>query len=320
MIHVRSRDSRAHFRIAALGSNVPDIAARGSVVKEVLAEEDAAETAEADAAKANAEWQAQVEEHTRQQEAEERQQQQQQATDQARQQAQNLTQVEHELLARQKLYTDAAVRECGTEVLQIAALAQTDFAAAQAAAAELARRDPQAAQKYARFQQLDQAYRAEEAQAQLISTQRQHQQRQAFQQWAASFTKSHPEIFSDRRVHFETLQNVREYVTEKLGLTEDRVRQLWTSDPSFRSAEGQALIYDAAKAYAAEKNLKAARRPEPTPAFQRPGTGNLRVVSGGNADAERLRAISAQPTLRKQIAEAAKGLAEKRRVAKQGRK
>ena len=151
----------------------------------------------------------------------------------------------------------------------------------------------------------------------------QHQQQQAFQQWAASedakFQAAHPEL-QDRKARWEAQEDILEYLKDKHGMSEAQFRVVFNSDPTVRAANGLSTLYDAARQYRAEKNLKNARRPEPTPAFQRPGTGNLRVVSGGNADAERLRAISAQPTLRKQIAEAAKGLAEKRRVAKQGRK
>ena len=242
--------------------------AKEAGLQQVLAEEDVEVADQEASARATAEWQAQVaqeEQHRAAQEAHQRQ-------TQASQQTQQLSEHQYALRSRLQQYEAAALREL-PELPKLVQLAQTNPAAAQQIWADFAARDPAKAQ---RLVQLDQAHRADAAQAELAAVHHHQHQRQAFQQYAKTqddaFMAAHPE-FSDRRVMWEAQQDAVEYLRDKRGLSEDRLRQLWTSDPAFRSAEAQSIIFDAAKAYRAEKSLREAR-PVAHPQPQRPGTRN----------------------------------------------
>jgi hypothetical protein len=91
----------------------------------------------------------------------------------------------------------------------------------------------------------------------MVTSHQQTEQRRAFGEWAKAqddvFAKAHPEL-ADRRVAWETMQDVREYMLEKRGMSVDRCLELWNTDPTFRSAEAQSILYDAARQYREEKD------------------------------------------------------------------
>ena len=128
--------------------------------------------------------------------------------------------------------------------------------------------------------QLDQAHRADAAQAQLAAVHQHQQQTQAFQQWAKTqddaFMAAHPEL-ADRRAQFDLQQDAVE-VLKAQGLSEERLRQLWTSSPEFRSVEAQNLVYAAVKQLRSERTLREMRPTQP-PQPMRPGLATQPVNS-----------------------------------------
>jgi hypothetical protein len=68
------------------------------------------------------------------------------------------------------------------------------------------------------------------------------------------------------------------------GISEEQAKFLWTNDPTFRSAEGQAIMVDAIKAWRAERSMRDLNslRVKP-PAPIRPGVGGY---SGAEASSD----------------------------------
>ena len=195
---------------------------------------------------------------------------------------------------------------------QLVQLAQQNPDAAQKIWADFAARDPA---KAARIAQLDAGLRADAAQAQLAAVHQHQNQQHAFREYAkaedAKFKAAHPEAFADRRAQFELQADAVEVLKAK-GLSEDRLRQLWTTSPEFRSAEGQALVYAAVKNYRAEKAMREAR-PVAAPPPVRPGNRN--TATGRFEPAPDLRSIDRAGTQRQQITAAKNILLEQRRLA-----
>jgi hypothetical protein len=281
-------------------------------LQEILREEDAAAADDEAWAKTTAEYNAGVEQETQRQAAEEQYQRQQQASEQTRQ----LSDTEHALRGRLQQYQAAALAEV-PELPQLMQLAQNNPGQAQAVWAAFAAQNPG---KVARIQQLDSAYRADAAQAELAAVHHHQNQRQAFQEWAKTqddtFMKAHPEL-ADRRTRFEAMEDVVEYLRDKRGLSEDRLRQLWSTDATFRSAEAQSMIFDAAKAYSMEKRLNEIRPTQP-PQPQRPGVSTGRV--GQNGSGESLAKIDTAGSQRRQLSAAAEVVMARRRAAAKGRR
>ncbi len=86
-----------------------------------------------------------------------------------------------------------------------------------------------------------------------------------------------PEL-ADRKVLREAQDVTLAYLKEAQGLSEDRLRELWYTSREFRSAEAQAMIYDAARGWRAQqsvRDLNSHRRS--IPPVQRPGVGQIRT-------------------------------------------
>jgi hypothetical protein len=282
-------------------------------LQEILREEDAASEVERESAKQEAEWTAQVEAAAQQERAAEEHQRQQQASEQTRQ----LSETEYALRGRLQQYQAAALAEL-PELPQLLQLAQTNPAQAQQIWAAFAARDPA---KAARIAQLDSAFRADAAQAELASVHQHQQQQRAFHEYGRAqdekFKAAHPEL-ADRRAMFDLGQDAVE-VLKAQGLSEDRLRDLWNTSPEFRSAEAQALVYAAVKNWRAEKAMREAR-PVAAPQPQRPGVSTGRVGQNGTSSENTLRAIDAAPTLRKQLAAATEVTMARRRAQAKGRR
>jgi hypothetical protein len=123
--------------------------------------------------------------------------------------------------------------------------------------------------------------------AQQEAAKQEAEQRQAYtqqltayhQQQDEAFTKAHPEFANPEKAREITEKTVMPFLREGLGLSPERIQQLWASEPLFRSVESQRMMYFAAKGYAAERAARNAvpsmRRPQ-SPGMDSGPTDSLR--------------------------------------------
>jgi hypothetical protein len=130
--------------------------------------------------------------------------------------------------------------------------------------ANLARTNPARA---ARAQQLAAEFStaAQTVQARYNQEQQQvqaaHQQQQQQHAWVNycqahddAFSRAHPEL-ADPKVSYETQKEAIAYLQER-GMSEDQIKQAWASDPTFRSAAAQNVLYDAVQYRLASRRAK----------------------------------------------------------------
>ena len=103
--------------------------------------------------------------------------------------------------------------------------------------------------KAAEFQRMDELYRNGERMRAYVSHANEQQRQATFQHFARAeddkFYQAHPEL-ADPKAHRAAQEDTLVMLRER-GLSEERIRQLWMTDSSFRSAEAQSLIYSALK-------------------------------------------------------------------------
>jgi hypothetical protein len=147
---------------------------------------------------------------------------------------------------------------------------------------------------------------------------RQNDHKAAFDTWSKeqddAFTKQFPE-FSDKEKGQKARDTVRSYLTEDIGIPEQGLAELW-SNPLFRDAKTQRIMYDAARFRAAQQAAKSAVQ-APKPQVVRPGTAaqkgsqfqdaidaaqqrlkSSRGIEAARAAADLMRAVRAQATRR----------------------
>lgn len=148
--------------------------------------------------------------------------------------------------------------------------------------------------------------------------QRQAHERQAheFKVWADDQDKAFADQFkefSDPQLGPKARESVVNYLTDKVGVPRDQLGNLWTQ-PLFRDAKMQRIIYDAARFSAAQEKAKSITA-APKPAPQRPGVS----ASKGDAQASTIAALEKKldsaKTVKQQI-EAAAALQAAQRAAR----
>ena len=135
------------------------------------------------------------------------------------------------------------------------------------------RREFKAAQ--AQVEQQRQAERQRAEQAQVHSKQLADWQAQQ----DAAFTKANPDFAHEAKAKQIRETVVIPYLQKQLGLSPERVSQLWHNEPVFRTAEAQQMLLDAAQWRAAQERARNSR-PVAAPRPQRPGLSN---GTGGTA-------------------------------------
>lgn len=137
------------------------------------------------------------------------------------------------------------------------------------------------------FKALNLRARLEKAQMQNNQFQQlQHAKRQEaekqFAEWARAqdeaFSKKHPD-FTDSAKSEKARGLVKSYLSEAVGLKPEELANLWNGERAFRDARTQAMIYDAARFWDAQKQAKAAI-PVAKPAPQKPGSP---AANGGSS-------------------------------------
>jgi hypothetical protein len=118
-------------------------------------------------------------------------------------------------------------------------------------------------------------FKAQQEQARLEAEQRQAYSKQLADYHAsqdAAFAAKHKEFADPQRAAEITAKTVMPFLREGLGLSPERIQQLWHGEPLFRSAEAQSMLLYAARGYQAER---AARNAVPTMRKpQSPGVSN----------------------------------------------
>jgi hypothetical protein len=224
---------------------------------------------EAEVERAIAETDAQERAQAAETQRQERAAQQQQQVESAR------AQISHHVaaLAHQLRSIDQAVAQKFPEIAQLAEFARTNPAEGRQLLATWAAQNPQKAAELAHAHSY---YQQVQQQAALTAHARQQHEAATFQNYARQedekFSASHPEL-SDKAKSRALQEDAMEYL-KSTGLTEDRIRQLYNTNPEFRSAEAQAMLYAAVQHWRGQKavkNLNAHRAPPPP--VQKPGVG-----------------------------------------------
>ena len=207
---------------------------------------------------------------------------------------------------------DQIVAQKFPELPQLVALAQRDPAVIAQWAAQNPAKAAELAQAHAYHLQARQ-------QLQGITQHRQAEQAAQFQQYAAQedgkFFKAHPEL-SDKQALRALQDDAVEYLQSR-GLSKERIAQLYTTSPEFRSAEAQAMLYGAVQHWRGEravKNLNA--HAKQLPPVQRPGVATGRM-NAHQAEIENLsRQIDRAPNAHKGARAAAQLLVARRAAAR----
>jgi hypothetical protein len=121
--------------------------------------------------------------------------------------------------------------------------------------------------------------------AQQEAAKQQAEQRQAYtqqltayhQQQDEAFAKKHPEFANPEKAREISEKQVMPFLREGLGLSQERIRQLWASEPLFRSVESQSMLYYASKGWQAERAARNA-----VPAMRKPQSPGVSNGAGGD--------------------------------------
>lgn len=110
---------------------------------------------------------------------------------------------------------------------------------------------------------------------QTLAIQQQRAQEQA--QWWQNYVKEQDQQFLEIAPEFKDAEKapklqaqVRSYLKD-VGITDNELQTLWSSNPTFRDARTQKIIWEASQFRAAKEAVKNAP-PKPVPPVQRPGT------------------------------------------------
>jgi hypothetical protein len=144
------------------------------------------------------------------------------------------------------------------------------------------------------------------AQQEAARQQTEHQQayKQQLGEWQAkqdeAFAKRHPEFANPEKAREITEKTVMPFLREGLGLSPERIQQLWASEPLFRSVESQRMMYYAARGYQAERAAKNA-----VPAMRKPQAPGVSNGAGGD---DLLRRAADRGDMRSYVAARQKGI------------
>jgi hypothetical protein len=200
---------------------------------------------------------------------------------QAQQQAQRSA--DEQRLAAERLMIERFAAVEVPEWSSIAALAAHDPGKAHAELAALAQREPQ---KFERLKLLAAAADQNARQLNVASQTAALERTREFREWGLQQDKRLVELrpeLKDRATMSALQDDALSYLRER-GISEEQAKFLWTNDPTFRSAEGQAIMVDAIKAWRAERSMRDLNslRVKP-PAPIRPGVGGC---SGAEASSD----------------------------------
>ena len=177
---------------------------------------------------------------------------------------------------------------------------------------KLAQTDPMRATEY---QARAQAIQVRVAELQQMQQARQQHEQLAFKDWSEKQDQEFSKLFPD--YNDEHKAKTRAYLTDKMGLNEAAITQLW-NNPLFRDAKTQAMIWDAVRYHDATERAKKAVA-QPKPPVQRPGTAPAKPsataqleqqmaalekrFNGTTSVQEQIRIAAEMRTLRRQAAE-----------------
>lgn len=167
--------------------------------------------------------------------------------------------------------------------------------------------------RFAQWQARQMQIQAQASEVENLNRQRQERESDTFKVWSKEqddkFSKQFSE-FNDAEKGPKVRQAVTSYLTKEVGVPEDVLPKLW-SNPLFRDAMFQRVIYDASRFHSAQQAAKSAVA-APKPQVQRPGTSSTRGERGQADIAALSQKLDNATSTRSQIAAAAALRAAKR--------